>query len=593
MNKLALLFIVIVILTQVSEAMVVECNSTSYSVPIMVSRIFYVQLNNTFAVAVVKFLINGTVVTIYENGHSVTLYCRNITVMNVTSIKAVYPFHKFSSSVIIHVKNVLGENFPCVGIFVYKDYLIVEFSPNHENFRFYVFNSRLNEINEFEFHNTACKGTLGIFGKYLLYYSGKINYKNITIIGCRIKNFLCSFLFLPIYQFENNTVTRLTIPVLSNITVFMYNMLTGNIEKEIYLKNVSIYEYPSRISIRNVTTIWPFFLTYCQNEGARFVSVRMNDFIYNNKILDLETICYGNSSVNNVSFYTINLCNGKISLSPKFNICSSIMRGDNLIAVILPNRYSGIFINPNEAVELYTPNFTFLGKVTFSRQSCISIILIPNITEIYSLHDTITNFVYYNGYIYISNYNCILILHNNQSIRFKNAKLFFLCRPIVVEKEAKGYTVMELDGYKILKSVYINAEYFSTQNSIIFCKIETIYKNNTHKINISTNIYFSGIGNFIMFHEGNSSIIVALPNLNVINLSSPYIIGVYDNSPVLVNVENLMLNCKCCSAFSNITFGKFLDCNTADIKDYFLLLIISILVLVTIMGAVTLKKVMS
>jgi len=575
MNKLALLFIVIVILTQVSEAMVVESNSTSYSVPIMVSRIFYVPLNDTFAVAVVKFLINGTVVAIYENGHLVTLYCRNITVIDVTSIKAVYSFSNSSSSGGIHVKNVLGENFPYVGIFVYKDYLIVEFSPNHENFRFYVFNSRLNEINEFEFHNTACKGTLGISGKYLLYYSGKINYKNITIIGCRIKNFLCSFLFLPIYQFENSTVTRLTIPVLSNITVFMYNMLTGNIKKEIYLKNVSIYEYPSLISIRNATIISPCFLTYSQNMSL-FVSVRMNDFIYNNKILDLETICYGNSSVNNVSFYIINLCNGKISLSPKFNICSSIMSGDNLIADILPNRYSGIFINPNETVELYTPNFTFLGKVTFSLT-----------------YDTITNFVYYDGYIYLSNCNCILILHNNQSIQFKNAKLFFLCKPIVVEKEAKGYTVMELNGDKILKSVYINAGYFSTQNSIIFCKIETIYKNSTYKINISTSMHFSGIGNFIIFHEGNSSIIVTLPNLNVINLSSPYIIGVYNNSPVLVNEENLMLNCKCCSAFSNITFGKFLDCNTADIKGYFLLLIISILVLVTIMGAVTLKKLMS
>ena len=60
MNKLALLFIVIVLLTQVSGAMVVECNSTSYSVTIMVSRIFYVPLNNTFAEAVVKFLIYGT-----------------------------------------------------------------------------------------------------------------------------------------------------------------------------------------------------------------------------------------------------------------------------------------------------------------------------------------------------------------------------------------------------------------------------------------------------------------------------------------------------------------------------------------------------
>ena len=585
MNKLALLFIVIVILTQVSEAMVVEYNSTSYSVPIMVSRIFYVPLNNTFAVAVVKFLIYGTVVTIYENGHSVTLYCRNITVMNVTSIKAVHPFSNSSSSVIIHVKNVLGENFPCVGIFVYKDYLIVEFSPNHENFRFYVFNSRLNKINEFEFHNTACKGTLGISGKYLLYFDGKINYKNITIIGCRIKTFLRSFLFLPIYPFKNSTVTRLTIPVISNITVFMYNMLTGNIKKEIYLKNVSIYEYPSLILIHNVTIMW----------YPLFVSVRMNDFIYNNKILDLETICYGNSSVNNVIFYTINLCNGKISLSPKFNIWSSIMRGDNLIAVILPNRCFGIFINPNETVELYTPNFTFLGKVNFSPPLFIPlpILLIPEKTEVYSPYDTITNFVYYDGYIYLNNCYCTLILHNNQSIRFKNAQLFFLCKPIVVEKEAKGYTVMELDGDKILKCLHINAEYFSTQNSIIFCKIETIYKNSTYKINISTNIYFLGIGNFIIFHEGNSSIIVTLPNLNVINLSSPYIIGVYDNSPVLVNVENLMLNCKCCFAFSNITFGKFLDCNTADIKGYFLLLIISILVLVTIVGAVTLKKLMS
>jgi hypothetical protein len=271
------------------------------------------------------------------------------------------------------------------------------------------------------------------------------------------------------------------------------------------------------------------------------------------------------------------------------------MSGDNLIAVILPNWYFDIFITPNETVELYTPNFTFLGKVNFSPPLFIPfhILLIPKKTEIYSTYDTITNFVYYNGYIYLNNCNCIFILHNNQSIRFKNAKLFFLCKPIVIEKEAKGYTVMELNGDKILKCLHINAEYFSTQNSIIFCKIETIYKNSTYKINISTNIYFSGIGNFIIFHEGNSSIIVTLPNLNVINLSSPYIIGVYNNSPVLVNVENLMSNCKCCSGFSNITFGKFLDCNTADIKGYFLLLIISILVLVTIMGAVTLKKLMS
>jgi len=375
----------------------------------------------------------------------------------------------------------------------------------------------------------------------------------------------------------------------------MYNMLTGNIKKEIYLKNVSIYEYPSRISIRNATVniISPCFLAYSQNKGL-FVSVRMNDFIYNNKILDLETICYGNSSVNNVIFYTINLCNGKISLSPKFNIWSSIMRGDNLIAVIPPNQYFGILINPIETVELYTPNFTFLGKVTFSSPLFIPlpILLIPEKTEIYSPYDTITNFVYYDGYIYLSNCNYILILHNNQSIQIQNAKLFFLCKPIVVEKEAKGYTVMELNGDKILKCLHINAEYFSTQNSIIFCKIETIYKNNTYKINISTNIYFSGIGNFVIFHEGNSSTIVTLPNLNVINLSSPYIIGVYNNSPVLVNEENLMLNCKCCSAFSNIVVGKFFDRNTAGIKDYSLL-IISILVVGIIIGTVRLKKFMS
>jgi len=93
------------------------------------------------------------------------------------------------------------------------------------------------------------------------------------------------------------------------------------------------------------------------------LTTSLSDFIYKGKILDLETLCYNNFSIVNKRFYVVNLYNGKVNLSPKYNISEQIIYGNNLIVV--KNIIHFFPVSSYGNTYLCTPNFTFLGKTSF------------------------------------------------------------------------------------------------------------------------------------------------------------------------------------------------------------------------------------
>uniref|UniRef100_A0A2U9IIA7 Thermopsin n=2 Tax=Acidianus brierleyi TaxID=41673 RepID=A0A2U9IIA7_9CREN len=612
--------------TEIQSSGAEDTTTIHYSI---ITQITYVPLNNTYAVIVEKYLNNGTIITIYENGNSISLYCENISIGNITHIT--FPQFKYvsnASSMVINIHTKLFEyNLPPIGIFVYKDYIIVEFSPYSSYFKFYVFNSKLIEINQFTLftkNNIKNEGILGISGKYLLYYKGKITYKNITIEGNNTGSFLNSLLLPQIIFFTTKNTTSLiaTIPEISNITVYMYNLLNGNIENNIYLRNVTIYEYPSLVLVHNISAITAngVFLYTSQElipaivQGVMSVNgetlnctltTSLSDFIYKEKILDLETLCYNNFSIVNKRFYVVNLYNGKVNLSPKYNILEQIIYCNDLIVV----KKNIIYFFPFSIYKntyLYTPNFTFLGKTSFIPAQPINTIfinmppsymvpyIVPRISQIFSSYNPETNYIYYHGYIYLSNYLDTLIIHNNRSIQLNNTMLYFFGKPILIEKELGGYKVMELNGDKILKYVYVKANNFSTWNTITINKGEIINQNENSTTNVTyfTDTVFLGVGDFIIFHDNNTNILLELSNLTAINLFNTNLIGVYKTNLILVNEKNLQL-ANNYSLTNNLIYNNInINIKTfSDLTNYSLFLI-PLSVAIIIIGLLRLRKIL-
>ncbi|BDC18783.1 hypothetical protein [Acidianus sp. HS-5] len=569
----AFLVLIFILLALVVQAGVKEHYKIEYC---SASEIVYVPLNNTYAIVAVTLTNNGTFVTIYENGRSASIYCGALT-FNVSEEKVPYIFSNIvnanNNASITHFITKLGENLPRIGIFAYNDCIAIELHARH--YKFHVFNQELDLTNEFTLNSTS--NFLGIVRNYLIFYNGKVSYENITINGESLIEFLCPFL-TTLCALGNRT--EITVPEISNVTLSMYNMLNGSV-KEIHLKDVVIREYPSLI-LGNA----PRLDSICRC----FV---LNDFIFG-KILDLETLCYSNNSVQD-RFYIINLCNGEVNLSPKFSGQYFIKQENNIIIAeeLLP-----IY----KILYLYSPNFTYLGttKVCYVCVSFLSgpinltenlvTILIPiySISKICSPYATVKNYVCYDGYVYVTHGDCVLIIHNNEVTKFKDSALFFSGKPVIVEHEMKGFKLMELNGDKIVKCVFINAENYTTRNIIAVTRGENItcYKNITESYGI-THISYSGIGNFLVFNKNGTNVVVTLPNFCVIKLAGSCIIGVYNGTPILFNKEYLQAYCNYPTANCyNLTIGN------TSVRYSSTFFLIPIFVLIIILGIIELRRFM-
>ncbi|AWS00258.2 hypothetical protein [Metallosphaera hakonensis] len=186
--------------------------------------------------------------------------------------------------------------------------------------------------------------------------------------------------------------------------------------------------------------------------------------------------------------------------------------------------------------------------------------------------------------------------------------MFFFQRPILIGGGAGIYKVMELNGSSILKCVDVKANDFTTWNTIVICRGETITQDQNYtKVTNFECLSRSGVGDFIVFssvsefetadHTGFSyngtNVVVGLPKLIPINWTDSNLIGVYNTYPVLLNEEILRpINVYNITNNSINEYNISISVNSSSDSINYQLFIFPLLLASVVIGLLRLRKVL-